>query len=325
MLGLDPYNQRGPLKRPDDFEEKPENSAPLEAEEPMDSAFLPVEEPEVNVEESIETPSVPMYSLAPDSEEQPEEQYPHDEPDISVLDPLPEKEAAEDIADLYSHLALVAGATGITGREVVASLAGRGIETLAHIRPDSPYVNEWIEYFRQVGSGVDTTAWKQDDFSQRLTEIRPSLVFCLLGSSDRRITGDGNIKSNPFVDSYMAVDYGLTSMLIRACTSAGEENLRFILVSAMDSDEKSQSEFLRMKAKAEEFLIQSGLNYTIVRVGSIIESDRGGREQLKRAGLLGIRRKLPDFEAVKPRPLAETLVDVALDPECANRIFETDV
>ena len=237
----------------------------------------------------------------------------------------PESEVEIELPDIYAHLALVAGATGITGREVVAALAERGVETIAHIREDSPYAKEWIEYFRQVGSGVDTTAWEQEEISRRLADIRPSLVFCLLGSSERRMQPDGDFKPNPFVDSYQAVDLGLTSMLIRACVSAGEENLRFILASVIGANDKSSSPFLQMKAKAEDFLIQSGLNYTIVRIGAISESDRGGREQPTSRGLLGIKRRSAPLEAVQARPLAETLVDVALTPDCANRIFETDL
>jgi hypothetical protein len=236
-----------------------------------------------------------------------------------------ESELEIELPDIYAHLAFVAGATGITGREVVAALAKRGVETIAHIREDSPYVNEWIEYFRQVGSGVDTTAWDQEEISRRLADVRPSLVFCLLGSSERRMQGGENFKPNFFVDSYQAVDLGLTSMLIRACVSSGEENLRFILVSVIGADENASSPFLQMKAKAEDFLIQSGLNYTIIRVGAIAESDRGGREQPPSRGLFGVKRRVPVFTAVQARPLAETLVDVALTPDCTNRIFETDL
>jgi hypothetical protein len=263
-----------------------------------------------------------------------------DEPSDSANDREPESEEifneSEDldhtlqeqedsfVPDVYAHLAFVAGATGITGREVVASLADRGVETLAHIRPDSPYVEEWIEYFRQVGSGVDRTAWEQEAFSQRLADMKPSLVFCLLGSSDRRIHGDGTVKTNPFVDSYMAVDLGLTTMLVRACASAGED-MRFILASAIDAHEKANSEFLRSKAKAEDMLIRSGLPYTIVRIGAIENSDRGGRTAPDKKGIWPFKRRPFVPEPVNPRALAETLVEVALDPECANRVFETDI
>ena len=269
----------------------PEDAAPEESVDDIDSGMDAVEEAAESTEE------------------------------IGAMEP----EIEIELPDIYAHLALVAGATGVTGREVVAALAERGVETIAHIRQDSPYVNEWIEYFRQVGSGVDTTDWDQEEISRRLADIRPSLVFCLLGSSERRMQPEGDFKPNPFVDSYQAVDLGLTSMLIRACVSAGEENLRFILASAVGVGENAQSPFHQMKAKAEDFLIQSGLNYTIVRIGSIEGSDRGGREMPPKKGLLGTKRRAPIPTAVEPRSLAETLVDVALTPDCANRIFETDL
>ncbi len=247
------------------------------------------------------------------------------ESDLPSDETGPDSELEIELPNIYAHLAFVAGATGITGREVVSALASRGVETIAHIRNDSPYVNEWIEYFRQVGSGVDTTPWDQEEISRRLADIRPSLVFCLLGSSERRMKSDEEFKPNPFIDSYMAVDLGLTSMLIRACVSAGEENLRFILASAIGADDSSSSEFMQMKAKAEDFLIQSGLNYTVVRIGAVADSDRGGREQPAFRSLFGLKRRPTPFPPANARPLAETLVDVALTPDCANRIFETDL
>lgn len=280
---------------------------------------------EANAPESTLRPKGPLGEETPPSET-PGGDLENVDSEDTVGEELTSESPEEEpfVPDIYSHLAYVAGATGITGREVVASLADRGVETLAHIRPDSPYVEEWIEYFRQVGSGVDRTAWDQELFSQRMVEVRPSLVFCLLGSSDRRIHGDGSVKANPFVDSYAAVDLGLTSMLVRACSSAGGE-MRFVLASAIDAREGSKDEFLSAKAKAEDMLIRSGLEYSIVRISAIANSDRGGRTVEGHRGIWPFRHKTLPPEPVEPRALAETLVEVALDPECASRIFETDV
>lgn len=280
---------------------------------------------EANKLDQVLRPKGPLGDDSTPPEPLPEPEEESEEITFSEEDLVEEQLAEEDfVPDIYSHLAYVAGATGITGREVVSTLADRGIETLAHIRPDSPYVEEWIEYFRQVGSGVDRTEWDQELMSQRMAEMRPSLVFCLLGSSDRRIHGDGSIEANPFVDSYMAVDLGLTSMLVRACSSAGGE-MRFVLASAIDADERSNSEFLRAKAKAEEMLMRSGLEYTIIRISAIAESDRGGRIAQPSRSAWPFKKSAPAPTAAEPRALAETMVEVALDPECANRIFETDL
>jgi uncharacterized protein YbjT (DUF2867 family) len=133
------------------------------------------------------------------------------------------------------------------------------------------------------------------------------------------------MKANPFVDSYMAVDYGLTAMLVRACASAGEEDLRFVMTSAIGNERKSSSEFLRMKAKAEDMLIRSGLDYTIVRVGAIEESDRGGRTAPDKSGVWPFRKRPFVPVPVNPRSLAETLVEVALAPEASGKVYETDL
>ena len=49
------------------------------------------------------------------------------------------------------------GATGLTGRSVVAVLRERGIETLAHVRPDSPDLERWRSQFGALGA--DMSYW----------------------------------------------------------------------------------------------------------------------------------------------------------------------
>ena len=52
------------------------------------------------------------------------------------------------------QIAFVAGATGYTGREVVRVLLERGVRTVAHVRPDSPHVDEWRSRFEAQGAAV---------------------------------------------------------------------------------------------------------------------------------------------------------------------------
>ena len=51
-------------------------------------------------------------------------------------------------------IAFVAGATGYTGREVVRLLAERGIETYAHIRPDSKSRARFEQQFTALESAM---------------------------------------------------------------------------------------------------------------------------------------------------------------------------
>ena len=53
----------------------------------------------------------------------------------------------------------VAGATGLTGRFVVASLSALGIPVIAHVRPDSPRLDEWTTRFEEMNAQVSTVSW----------------------------------------------------------------------------------------------------------------------------------------------------------------------
>ena len=66
------------------------------------------------------------------------------------------------------QIAFVAGATGYTGREVVRLLSGRGVRTVAHVRPDSPRVEEWRRRFETEGAAVDVTPWDDAEINFRI-------------------------------------------------------------------------------------------------------------------------------------------------------------
>ena len=80
-------------------------------------------------------------------------------------------------------IAYVAGATGYTGRAVVQCLTQAGIETHAHIRPDSKSLAEWTDKFTQWGAQVDTTPWDQEAMTKRLKGLNPDAVFGCLGTT----------------------------------------------------------------------------------------------------------------------------------------------
>ena len=60
--------------------------------------------------------------------------------------------------------AFVAGATGYTGRAVVRELTDRGLECIAHVRPDSPRLEEWRRVFTAMGATFDCTPWGDAEF-----------------------------------------------------------------------------------------------------------------------------------------------------------------
>src|SRR5688500_465177 len=113
--------------------------------------------------------------------------------------------------------AFIAGATGYTGQAVVRELTARGMETHAHVRPDSPSLETWRERFTSLGAFVDCTPWTLDAMGDTIGRIRPRVVFALLGTTRARAKQD---TSGAVTASYAAVDYGLTRMLLDAVLSA---------------------------------------------------------------------------------------------------------
>lgn len=221
------------------------------------------------------------------------------------------------------HRAFVAGATGPTGRAVVEELVSHGIETIAHIRQDHTDLDDWIAWFKERGAAIDLTAWEQIDISSTLARLKPTLVFCLLGSNPTRMRGWVKRKYNPFVDGYEAVDVGLATMLMRASSSSGS-NPRFILASAKGADEDARNPMLSAKGKAEAFLANSSLRYVVVRAATLLDTPV---EERRRGGLdrmLATFDLAPEKQDVAPEDFARVIVEAALDPASIDTVYDPE-
>ncbi|MEW6443823.1 MAG: NAD(P)H-binding protein [bacterium] len=231
--------------------------------------------------------------------------------------------------------AFVAGATGFTGREVVRSLVARGIRAIAHVRPDSPRLEEWRERLRNMGAGVDTTVWEESAMAATLSRLGPAFVFALLGTTRARVRGVRRAGGDPARQSYEAVDYGLTALLIRAAKASGAVR-RFVYLSATGTQAGSRSAYYGARWKTEELLRSSGLPFTIARPSFIAGPGREDSRLLERAGIvaadgllsalapLGGRKLRERYASMTNTELAGALTRLALDPAAENRILEPD-
>ena len=216
-----------------------------------------------------------------------------------------------------SHIAFIAGATGYTGRAVVAACLEQGMTTHAHVRPDSADLPGWQQRFGAMGAQVDTTPWHTQAMAQRLQAVCPTLVFALLGTTRRRA------KQENIQKPYETVDYGLTVRLVDACRGI-QPPPRLIYLSAMGVRETSNA-YLRARWKVEQHLHQGKLPYTIARPG-LIAGDRSEQrpgEQAAHAFTSGATRLLDTVGAhgwadmVRPltgSQLAHALVQLACAP-----------
>ena len=214
------------------------------------------------------------------------------------------------------HTAFVAGATGYTGRETVRALRARGVHTIAHVRPDSPRLDEWRTRFGKLGSSVDSTPWQAKAIQQRIEELRPTLVFALLGTTSARARAEAGA-------SYETVDYNLTHMLMEA-TRASAADALFIYVSAMGAREDTRNAYLRVRGRIERELRESGVRHLIIRPAFISGDDRDERRPAERRaarmidGVLGVARILGArglyhrYATLSGSQLAQGMVHLAL-------------
>lgn len=212
--------------------------------------------------------------------------------------------------------AFVAGATGYTGRAVVRVLRERGVQVTAHVRPDSPRLEEWRARFGALGAMVDATSWDESAMREAIARVRPTHVFSLLGTTRRRIRAAGAAAS------YESVDYGFTALLVRA-TKAAAPTARFIYLSSLGASETGTA-YMRARGRAERELRESGLSWITARPAFVTGEDREEPRPAERiAGtavdaflgaiaFLGIRGPQRKYASLTGEALARALATLAL-------------
>ncbi|MFT7578851.1 MAG: hypothetical protein ACI9MR_000512 [Myxococcota bacterium] len=218
--------------------------------------------------------------------------------------------------------AFVAGATGYTGQAVVAGLRALGVDTIAHVRPDSSRLTHWQQHFTDLGATVSDAAWDVAALTAAFARLAPTEVYCLIGTTSSRAKQDGQARN----DAYEAIDYGLTKCLVDALVDA-KLAPRFVYLSSMGADASSRMAYLRARGRAEDAVRISGLAHTILRPSFITGSDRDESRPSERfgaavtngllsvAGVLGAKRLRNRYRSVNAETLAHHLITSATSTE----------
>jgi uncharacterized protein YbjT (DUF2867 family) len=197
---------------------------------------------------------------------------------------------------------MVAGATGQTGRRVVAQLVERGIAVKALVR-DLAKAQDSLP-----ATGVEVV---QGDV------LQPETLTAALQDCTAVICATGAQPSFDVTGPYK-VDFVGTQNLIKATKAAGISP--FVMVSSL-----CVSNFfhplnlfwlvLFWKKQAEDYLQKSGLTYTIVRPGGLRNEDNSDPIVIAPADSL--------FEGSIARSLvAQVAIDALSEPKAQNRIVE---
>ncbi len=229
----------------------------------------------------------------------------------------------------------VAGATGYTGREVVAQLRCADHDVVAHVRQDSARLSHWLGHFTRLGATVDTTAWQADAIAETLRKLQPDVVFALLGTTAKRRRRANHNARDGAAETYEAVDYGLTVLLLSAAERCGR-GPRFVYLSSLGARERAPGAYLRARWRVEAALQASSLPWTIARPSFITGDNRDEPRLGERIGAglvdailtalaaIGVRGPHARFASLRNDALARGLVHHGLAPESVGQIVEAD-
>lgn len=197
--------------------------------------------------------------------------------------------------------ALVAGATGQTGRRIVNELVKRNIPVRALVRN----LEKGQEILPPEAELVVGDVLKPESLSAAVGDS--TVVFCATGATP---------SFNP-LEPYK-VDYEGTKNLVDVAKAKGIEH--FVMVSSLCVSQLLHPLnlfwlILVWKKQAEEYLQKSGLTYTIVRPGGLKNEDTPDPVVMSSADTL--------FDGSIPRPkVAQVCVEALFQDEARNKIVE---
>ena len=190
---------------------------------------------------------------------------------------------------------LVAGANGTTGKKIVALLNKSQLyNPIAMVRKE-----EQQAYF------------KDQNIQTVLGDLEADVTPVFTNPIDRVIFAAGSAGKN-----VIGVDQEGAKKLIDASKKANIK--KFVMLSSMGADKPEEAtqlqEYLKAKHNADEYLKKSGLNYSIVRPGTLTNDS-----QLE---MIELQQKLNKHGEISRADVAQTLLQSLEDKIAANATFE---
>lgn len=188
---------------------------------------------------------------------------------------------------------LVVGANGSNGQELVRQLKSNDIPVRAMVRNKNKYTGSKGESIELVEGDLS----KPDSLESALEDITTAYIVTAI---------------HP--DSVMYY-----SNFFKAVQESEVKNV--IKISALGADLDSPSEILRQHAKSDLQLINSGLNYTILRPNSFYQNLLWEARQIKRRGKFSLPLADARQSIIDIRDIAEVTVNLCKKDILDNKIY----
>lgn len=199
------------------------------------------------------------------------------------------------MTDYHGHV-LVLGANGETGRQVLSALQNKALPTRALVRTAAK-----ADTLPQTDAEIVIGDIDSDTLSHALAGI--TALICTIGT--RSFTDAQAIEDAEYITIANAID---------AAKEADVDH--FVLCSSMGTSHPESipplTNILRAKARAEEILKKSGLNYTIVHPGGL-RNEPGGQS------ILVTEHPASGHGMITRADVAEVLVQAILQPEASGK------
>ena len=201
-------------------------------------------------------------------------------------------------------IALVAGATGLVGQQVVAQLAASGAwpEIRALVRrpyaspPPAPVVPVVVDF---------------DQADARLPLIGVTHLFSCLGTTMAQAGSR---------DAFRRVDFDIPLLIARAARAAGAQH--YLLVSAVAASTSSRMFYSQVKAQLEEAVIGLGFRSVTIARPSMLLGERVHPRLGERIGGVLTRFGPRRFRSVRGSQVAAALIAAAAADGSGVRFIE---
>lgn len=197
---------------------------------------------------------------------------------------------------------LVIGANGQVGQQVVKALADSKHEAIAMVRKE-----EQMEKLKNLGASRVVLGDLEKDFSEAYENIDAVIFAAGSGGStgaDKTLTIDlwGAVKAAKYAE-----DKGVK---------------RFVQLSSMGSDNpdaggEEMKPYLVAKRTADELLLNTDLDYTIIRPGALVNEDAIGKIEIAQDGFSSMEGR-----SITRADVAALLVDVVDRSNTHHKVFE---